>query len=112
MRPSSERRHGKDFPRIRTFGDRPRGAWLGGARRLGIQCVDRGGAGLGRRRRGGGSSSSNAPPADPNYTKARALIEETEYTEAIPLLRKVVAARPDSADAYNYLGYSHRKIGE
>ena len=32
--------------------------------------------------------------------------------EAIPLLEKVVAARPDSADAYNYLGYSHRKIGE
>ena len=61
---------------------------------------------------GGGSSGSNVAPADPNYTKARALIEDTEYAEAIPLLEKVVAARPDSADAYNYLGYSHRKIGE
>ena len=58
---------------------------------------------------GGGSS---VPPPDPNYTKARSLIDAGSYAEAIPLLEKVVAAQPKSADAFNHLGYSHRKIGQ
>lgn len=71
-----------------------------------------GGGGGGDASGSGGGGGSSLPPPDPNYTKARSLIEDTEYPEAIPLLEKVVAARPDSADAYNYLGYCHRKIGE
>ncbi len=58
---------------------------------------------------GGGSS---VPPPDPNYTKARALIDAGSYGDAIPLLEKVVVAQPKSADAFNHLGYSHRKIGQ
>jgi len=60
---------------------------------------------------GGGGGSSVSPP-DPNYTKARSLIDAGGYAEAIPLLEKVVVAQPKSADAFNYLGYSHRKIGQ
>ena len=58
---------------------------------------------------GGGSS---VPPPDPNYTKARTLIDAGSYADAIPLLEKVVVAQPKSADAFNHLGYSHRKIGQ
>ena len=59
----------------------------------------------------GGGGSKAAPP-DPNYTKARELIDAERYADAIPLLQKVVDAKPNSADAFNYLGYSHRKIGQ
>ena len=59
---------------------------------------------------GGGGSSTT--PADPNYAKARTLIDAGSYGDAIPFLEKAVAANPKSADAYNYLGYSHRKIGQ
>jgi tetratricopeptide (TPR) repeat protein len=60
----------------------------------------------------GGGGGSSAPPADPNYTKARALIDAGSYADAIPLLEKVVVAQPKSADAFNHLGYSHRKVGQ
>lgn len=61
---------------------------------------------------GGGGGGSAVKTADPNFTKAQSLVEAESYAEAIPLLEKVVAARPDSADAFNYLGYSHRKLGD
>ena len=59
---------------------------------------------------GGGGSST--PPADPDYSQAKTLIDAGKYADAIPLLQKVVEAKPQSADAFNYLGYSHRKIGD
>ncbi len=58
---------------------------------------------------GGGSGSA---PKDENYTKAEQLIETGEYADAIPLLEKVVAANDKNADAFNYLGYSHRQLGQ
>lgn len=60
----------------------------------------------------GGGGGTSVPPPDPNYAKARALIDAGNYSDAIPLLEKVVAAKPNSADAFNYLGYSHRKVGQ
>lgn len=60
----------------------------------------------------GGGGGSSAPLPDPNYTKARVLIDAGNYSDAIPLLQKVVDAKPNSADAFNHLGYSHRKIGQ
>jgi tetratricopeptide (TPR) repeat protein len=57
---------------------------------------------------GGGGSA----PKDANYTKAEQLIEVGNYAEAIPLLEKVVAANDKNADAFNYLGYSHRQLGQ
>lgn len=58
---------------------------------------------------GGGDDSQEA--TDPNFTTARQMIEEGKYAEAIPLLDKVVAADKENADAFNLLGYSHRRIG-
>ncbi len=62
---------------------------------------------------GGGSSSSNSAgyERDKDYIKAADLAEKGRYDQAIPLLEKYVAENPKSADGFNYLGYSHRKLG-
>ncbi len=57
---------------------------------------------------GGGTRSTK----DTNYTQAEKLIKDGKYADAIPLLNKAVKANPKSADAYNYLGYSHRQLGQ
>lgn len=58
-----------------------------------------------------GSDSDSKKPMDPNYSAAKQLIEDGKYAEAIPLLEKVVASDDQNADAFNYLGYSNRKLG-
>jgi tetratricopeptide (TPR) repeat protein len=58
-----------------------------------------------------GGDSPPAKAADPNYAAARQLVEEGKYAEAIPLLEQVVAGDDKNADAFNYLGYSHRRLG-
>ena len=62
---------------------------------------------------GGGSGDDGAAsePADPTFSAALKNLESNNFAAAIPLLEKVVAAVPRNADAYNYLGYSHRKLG-
>jgi Flp pilus assembly protein TadD len=44
--------------------------------------------------------------------QAEQMIEEGRYERAIGVLEDVVAEDPDNADAYNWLGYAHRNIGE
>jgi Flp pilus assembly protein TadD len=51
-------------------------------------------------------------PKNKDLAQAWALLGKGGYAEAIPLLEKVVAAEPKNADAYNYLGFSHRKLGD
>jgi tetratricopeptide (TPR) repeat protein len=63
----------------------------------------------------GGSSDAPSAPAkaqDPNYTAAVTAIQAKDYKGAIPLLNQVVAKDPKNADAFNYLGYSHRQLGQ
>lgn len=63
----------------------------------------------------GGSSDTPAAAKkaeDPNYTAAVAAIQAKDYAKAIPLLNQVVAKDPTNADAFNYLGYSHRELGQ
>lgn len=43
-------------------------------------------------------------------TKARGNIENADYWSAIGVLNNIVASDPRNADAYNLLGFSHRKI--
>ena len=50
--------------------------------------------------------------ADPNYATAVAAIQAKDYARAIPLLNQVVAKDPRNANAFNYLGYSHRELGQ
>lgn len=57
----------------------------------------------------GSSSSSRRPQTD--YTRAVKAVKAGHYRTAIPLLEREVARDRNSADAYNYLGFSHRKLG-
>ncbi|MEO3427326.1 tetratricopeptide repeat protein [Pelagibius sp. CAU 1746] len=59
----------------------------------------------------GGDSGSADKPADPTYAAAKQLVENGKYSEAIPLLEEVVAKDDKNADAFNYLGYSNRQLG-
>jgi tetratricopeptide (TPR) repeat protein len=64
---------------------------------------------------GGGADPSpaqQAKPVDPNFTRAKAMIEANkDYANALPLLQQVVAKDPRNADAYNLMGYATRKSG-
>ena len=49
---------------------------------------------------------------NPDFVQAARLVEAGDYAGAIPLLRKSVDVDPNNADAYNLLGFSHRKLGD
>lgn len=64
---------------------------------------------------GGGSMEQAAPskPVDPDFTKAKALIEKDKnYQAALPLLQQVVARDAKNADAFNLMGFATRKSGD
>ena len=64
---------------------------------------------------GGGSDSQpiqSTKPADPNFTRAKAMIEARDYKGSLPLLQQVVAKDPRNADAYNLMGYATRSAGD
>jgi tetratricopeptide (TPR) repeat protein len=65
---------------------------------------------------GGSGSSSNASSgssynATEELAAAVAEIEAEDYAAAIEILDEVIANEQGNADAHNYLGYSHRKLG-
>jgi len=45
-------------------------------------------------------------------SQARQAIDMGSYAAAISLLKQVSRQDPDDADAYNLLGFSHRKLGQ
>lgn len=57
-----------------------------------------------------GSSSSSSESKSGNFEKGVEAIEAANYKKAIKLFKKVVAEKPDNADAWNYLGFSNRKL--
>jgi len=57
----------------------------------------------------GSSSSSTQRKAD-YYDNGVKAVKSANYKEAIKLFNKVVAAKPTDADAWNYLGFSNRKL--
>lgn len=59
---------------------------------------------------GAGSGSQPGTPANPDYTRAVALIGKGDFAGALPLLRKAAAKTPDSADVHNWLGYAYRNL--
>jgi tetratricopeptide (TPR) repeat protein len=48
---------------------------------------------------------------DEELVAAERLVKERRFEEAIPLLQRVIGRDPGSADAYNYLAFSQRKVG-
>jgi tetratricopeptide (TPR) repeat protein len=60
------------------------------------------------------SGSADTPPAqqaDP-YKQAKSLIDDDKYSDAIPILQKLIKDHGAYADALNLLGYSYRKTGD
>lgn len=62
-----------------------------------------------------GSPSTSRPPVPPkaqptDYDLGVKAVQAGDYQHALTLLEKVVKADPRNADAWNYLGLSHRKL--
>lgn len=61
-----------------------------------------------------GSSSSSSTPyrsSSDDYARAVRAVNAEDYTTAANLLQKVVQKDSRNADAWNYLGFSERKLG-
>src|SRR5215468_5853865 len=65
---------------------------------------------------GGGAdtaaSAFQSKPLDPNFVRAKQMIEARDYKGALPLLQQVVAKDQRNADAYNLMGYAIRSSGD
>jgi len=61
---------------------------------------------------GGSDGSSTEQQQAGAYERGAAAAQDGRYREAIGLLQEAVHHDPGNADAYNWLGYSHRKLGE
>ena len=61
---------------------------------------------------GGGGDDTPAQDDNPAYGQAVKLVKAGNYAGAVPLLETAVASDPTNADAFNYLGYSHRQLGD
>jgi len=62
-----------------------------------------------------GSDPAPAPRAgnpQQDFNNGRAAINAGQYDKGIEQMKKVVAAEPRNADAYNYLGFAYRKKGD
>ncbi|MEX2163253.1 MAG: tetratricopeptide repeat protein [Sulfuricaulis sp.] len=62
-----------------------------------------------------GSSSTSRPPSPPraqpsDYDLGVKAVQAGDYQRALALLQRVVQAQPRNADAWNYVGFSHRKL--
>ena len=62
---------------------------------------------------GGGTGSYNAgETGSVGFRRARELVGQGNYAEAIPRLEQVALEEPDNADVFNLLGFSYRKSGD
>ncbi len=58
-----------------------------------------------------GDPDSSDPPAEPtNYDLGVKAVKAANFGRAVELMQKVVADDPKNADAWNYIGLSHRKL--
>lgn len=51
------------------------------------------------------------PPKNVEMEKAKALIDKKDFKPAVSLLEAALAKAPNDADAWNLMGYAHRKLG-
>jgi tetratricopeptide (TPR) repeat protein len=56
--------------------------------------------------------SASEPSVRDNYRSAVREVEAKNFRKAISLLNKVIDEKPRHPDALNYLGFSHRKLGD
>lgn len=62
----------------------------------------------------GSGAMDSIMQSSPNddYRKAVKAVEAEQYRSAVGLLNKVIKEKPRHPDALNYLGFSHRKLGD
>ncbi len=60
----------------------------------------------------GSTSSSTKPAKNDDFEQGAAAVKAENYERAIVLLQKVVAVDPNNADAWNFIGFSHRKLND
>ncbi|HXM00312.1 MAG TPA: tetratricopeptide repeat protein [Rhizomicrobium sp.] len=70
-----------------------------------------GGGGMGGGYGGGGMMGGSGMGFD-DYTMAIRLIHREKYADAIPYLDRALMQKPNSADVLNYLGFTHRMLGD
>lgn len=56
--------------------------------------------------------SSSADRSDKYFKDGVADVKDGDYASAVDLFEKVVKKEPKNANAYNYLGFSYRKLGQ
>lgn len=56
--------------------------------------------------------SSNADRSDRYFKDGLADVNDGDYEAAVEQFEKVVKKQPKNANAYNYLGFSYRKLGQ
>ena len=61
---------------------------------------------------GSSSDSNNAKTKSLAYLSAEKLINKKQYSDAIIKLNDALETDRKNADIYNYLGFSHRKLGK
>jgi|KBSMisStandDraft_5_1062788.scaffolds.fasta_scaffold178701_2 predicted Zn-dependent protease len=71
-----------------------------------------GGGGMGGSGMGGYSGGMRGSVSLDDYGTAVRLIHHEKYADAIPYLNRALHERPNSADVLNYLGYTHRMLGD
>lgn len=54
--------------------------------------------------------SNPAPKVSGDYQRGVKAVRTGNYGAALPLLQNVVSKNPRNADAWNFIGYSHRKL--
>lgn len=57
-----------------------------------------------------GSTSKSTPRKAGDYELGVKAVKAAQYEKAVKRLSKVVAAKPGNADAWNYIGFSHRNL--
>ena len=57
------------------------------------------------------AASGDDPPKSVEMEKAKALIDNKDFEPAVLLLKAALAKAPNNADAWNLMGYAHRKLG-
>jgi tetratricopeptide (TPR) repeat protein len=67
-----------------------------------------GGAGGG----GGYASPGGNSSGFDDYAMAIRMIHREQYANAVPYLNRALASRPNNADILNYLGFTHRMLGD
>ena len=60
---------------------------------------------------GGGGVGLSQRESAPSLQEIKSVIDGNNYFDAVKMLKKYLKSDPESADAYNYLGFSYRKSG-